>query len=163
MNGEDQIPAYEDALTFEPSEFALAYESVARASMEIAARRRREIGASITGGDSSEAAQRARGETLANAFAPLRERYKDDDEKYYSLVHRLIALAKLLKSWHFKDYVQSSADGVKVNHAVLAAAAGVRLTRQGEFSVDSFLKEVKRHPVEERKEPAGSDDNNNLR
>jgi hypothetical protein len=151
MNGEDRIPACEDALAFEPSEFASAYESVARASMEIAARGRREIGASITGGDSPEEAQRARGKTLANAFAPLRERYKDEDEKYYSLVHRLIALAKLLKSGHLKGYVHSSAEGIKVHRAVMAAAASVKLTREGEFPVEFFLKEVKRHSAGGRK------------
>lgn len=144
MSGRDPIPAYEDALPFEPEEFSLAYELLARASAGITARRRSQLGASITGGDTPGDATRARGAVLSDAFEPLRECYGDGTVRYYSAVHRLTALARFIKGGHLGRRVRSDARGVRLDPAVLAAAATVRLTCAGEFPAEEFLREIER-------------------
>lgn len=53
-------------------------------------------------------------------------------------MHRLIALAKLLNDPCLKEYVHATPAGVNIDSGVLAAAAVVRLGREGVYRVEAF-------------------------
>jgi hypothetical protein len=142
MNKSPTAPPPDEALPFAPEEFAAVYDLVARASRLI--RARRAAGLDFKGADDAVAAGRARGAILADAFAPVRERYKGDAEKYHGAVHRMTALAKLIRGSTINEWLTVTGDGVAVHKAVLHTAAIMPLTREGEFSPGEFIEEVKR-------------------
>jgi hypothetical protein len=142
MSSKNDIPLPEEAVAFEPAEFAVAYHLLAQASRELAARRK--TGLKVTGGDDGQVAQKARGAILGDALSPLREHYKNDPAKFHSAAYRLTALAKLLRSSHLREWIRVTGEGVAVHGAVLAAAAILPLTRSGDFPIEDFLDEVNR-------------------
>lgn len=142
MKSESEIIPPEEAITFEPEEFAAVYNLVARVSLMLAARRRASLG--VRGGDDPRVSRGARGTVLGAAFEPVRERYKGDPVRYDSAVHRMTALAKLLKGPHLRQWTTVSVEGVAVNKAVLAAAAVTPLDDKCEFRVVEFIEELKR-------------------
>lgn len=109
MKSETVITPPEEAITFEPEEFAAVYNLVARASLTLAARRWAGLG--IRGGDGPRVSRGARGAVLGAAFEPVRERYKGDPVKYDSAVHRMTALAKLLRGAHLRQWTTVSVEG----------------------------------------------------
>lgn len=131
----------EEAITFEPEEFAVVYNLVARASLALAARRRAGLGVR---GDDPRVSSGARGAVLGAAFEPVRERYEGDPVKYDGTVHRMTALAKLLKGPHLRQWTNVTNEGVAVDRAVLAAAAVMPLNERCEFHLDDFVEEVRR-------------------
>lgn len=137
----------EEASFFEPEEFAKIYNLVSRSSKLLAARRR--AGLNVKGGDDSAAVTSARGATLSQAFSVVWERYEGDPIKYHSAVHRMTALAKLIKSSHLNKWIRVTGEGVAVHKAVLAAAAVMPLNRKCEFSVADFLNEVETRVADE--------------
>lgn len=142
MNDETDIAPPEEAVAFEPEEFAVVYDLVARASLVLAARHR--TGLSARAGDDTRVSRDARGAVLNAAFEPVRERYEGDPVKYDSAVHRMTALAKLLKGPHLRQWTRMTNEGVAVDMAVLAAAAAMPLNERCEFRLDDFVEEVKR-------------------
>jgi hypothetical protein len=142
MKSKTVITPPEKAITFEPEEFAIVYNLVARASLALAARRGAGLG--VKGGDDAGVSSSARGAVLGAAFGPVRERYKGDPVRYDSAVHRMTALAKLLKGPHLRQWTRVTKEGVAVDKAVLAAAAVMPLSERCEFQVGDFVEEVKR-------------------
>jgi len=142
MKSEPDVPPPEDAVSFAPEEFGLVYSLIAHSSRRIAARSK--PGLKVTGGDDASVAGQARGAALGDAFAPVRERYEGDPVSYHSAVHRMVALAKMMRSSRLDEWRRVTKEGVAVHGAVLAAAATVRLTKNCEFDEGEFLEEVKR-------------------
>lgn len=81
---------------------------------------------------------------LSTAFEPVREQYEDDPVRCHSAVHRMTALAKLLRGPHLRQWTRVTKEGVAVDKAVLAAVAVLPLSKRCEFRVGDFIEEVKR-------------------
>ena len=74
----------------------------------------------------------------------MAERYRDDPEKGYNIVHRVVALTGVLGAPGMEKWVRTHGGTYLVHPAVVAAGATCRLTSDGAFDPDEFVGEVER-------------------
>jgi hypothetical protein len=94
--------------------------------------------------DGSLATYRFTDRPWARALMALADRYRGTREKYFAVCNRINAFLDLLDTGALDEWTRKAEGGRNVHDAVLDAAATTGLTQEGEFTAESFIKEVER-------------------
>ena len=137
------FPKFEDAQPFDPAEFNTAlswYENAALKKAKVD--NPQDYGATFDFGNGKIERIAFTDIPLNRGMIALKERYGDDQDKFFSIVLRIQSLFKLYQDKNVEKYLRRNGEIVEIHPAVIDAAATVKLNDQGWFPVDKFIETV---------------------
>jgi hypothetical protein len=137
------FPKFEDAQPFDPAEFNTALDWYENAALKKAQVDNPEkFGAIFDFGNGKVEEIRFTDIPMNRGMIALKERYGDDQDKFFSIVLRIQSLFKIYQDGVVEKYIRRKGEIVEIHPAVVDAAASVKLNDQGWFPVDKFLETV---------------------
>jgi len=137
------FPKFEDAQPFDPAEFITALEWYQNAALNIAKiENPNEFGFGFKSGDGKVNNYSFTDIPFNRGMFALKERYGDDQDKFFSIVVRTQALFKIMHDEKIKKYMREGGKYTEVHPAVTDVAAFAKVGKDGFFLIDEFIKTV---------------------
>ena len=134
------LPKFEDAQPFDPAEFNTALDWYQNTALKIAKiENPNEFGFVFESGDGSVKNYSFTDIPFNRGMFALKERYGDDQDKFFSIVVRTQALFKIMHDEKIKKYMREGGEYTEVHPAVTDAAAFAIVGKDGFFPVDEFI------------------------